>query len=381
MEYALTLLESQPPNGTVTSLLSRTRDQRAIPLLLQHLDQSGGHRVGVIQLITRVAGRAAIDVLVPRYEGFNEDEQEAALESLQQLQAPQAREFALAAILDRRHDLIPQATRILAGDGDSEAVEVLAEVMRSDDQQSWSWACNALKMIGTRDARQALFDARESDDDNKRRYATEALARLDMESPAHHVTTQAIMRMQEQKYSEAEEMLTLAIQFDDEYASAFSHRGFVRLHLEKLADARLDFEKALGINPFDSQAVTGTGIARTLQGEYLDGVRLIEENASKFPDDQYFTYNSACVYGRALEQLADTEPSDENTARVEEYRVQGILLLKRSIELKFEDWNLLRTDPDLASLRELDEFQALLQENEQETEEPAPAGVEPDAGD
>ena len=75
------------------------------------------------------------------------------------------------------------------------------------------------------------------------------------------------------------------------------------------------------------------------------------------------------MYGRALEQLAEAESSDDILARIEEYREQAIELLKRSIELEFADWGLMRTDPDLDSLRDLDEFQTLLLENAQESEE------------
>jgi hypothetical protein len=64
---------------------------------------------------------------------------------------------------------------------------------------------------------------------------------------------------------------------------------------------------------------------------------------------------------------------------MQEYRVQAIVLLKRSIELELSDYqNTLRTDRDLDSLRELDEFQELLREIEPESEESGGDIVEPD---
>jgi HEAT repeat protein len=391
MEFALTTLESQPPDAAVNQLLSRTRDQRAIPLLLRHLDHPGDHREQVIHLLARVAGDAAIEMLVDRFEGFDQNEQEHALGVLQELQAPQAREFAIAAIRGGQSHLMPQATRILAVEPGPESVEMLAGLLRSEEQQNWSVVCNALKMIGTRDARLVLLEARESDNPAKRTAAATALRQLARESPARYVIDLAKQQMQEEKFEEAEKLLTLAVQFDDESARAYAHRGFVRLRLERVSEAQLDFEQAAAIDPFNSQAVTGLAVARTLQGAVLEGIRIIRENAAKFPRDPLYDYNSACVYGLALKQVAESDTTDEHQPHIQDYRTEAIRLLRRSIELEQELTRvdpeleslseLIRTDPDLDSLRELDEFQTLLQEFAENSEEPDTDVPDPDSGE
>ena len=109
-------------------------------------------------------------------------------------------------------------------------------------------------------------------------------------------------------------------------------------------------------------------ITRTLQGEYLEGIGIIQENEAKFPDDPYYAYNSACVYGRALEQVQEEEPTQDRETRLQDYQTEALLLLSKSIRLNLHDLELMRTDPDLDSLRSLDEFKALLQQLEQSAE-------------
>lgn len=378
MEFALKSLEDRPPDGTVNQLLSRTRDQRAIPLLLKHLDNPGDHRVEVIQLLARVAGDGAIKMLVDRFEGFDQNEQQNALGVLQELNAPEARELAVTAIKSGQEHLLPQATRILAMDPTPESVELLADLLQSEEQQQWATVCNALKMIGTREARQVLLEARESDNAAGRAAAAAALEQLERESPARYVINLGTQQIREEEFDKAEKLLTLAIQFDDRSAQAYAKRGFVRLRLERAPEAQLDFEEAFAIDPFNSQAVTGMAITHTMQGEILEGIRIVKENAAKFPEDPYYAYNSACVYGLALGQLA-SETTDEPRPQIQDYQGEAIRLLRRSFELEQKLTRvdpdleslpeLLGTDPDLDSLRGLDEFQRLMKEIAENSEE------------
>lgn len=369
MDYALELLKSEPPNGTVTSLLNRTRDQRAMPLLMRYLDKPGDHRAAVIQLVARVGGSASIDTLVARYPDFTHGEQAVALDALYELSAPQARQFALEAVVSSDQGLASRATKFLIRDGDQESVRALADVLRSGARRNWRPVCTALRMIGTREAREALLEARRSDDPNKQSCAADALLGMNTDSPAFNANFQGELRIREQKHDQAEELFTLAIQFDPEFAPAYSNRGFARLRMERLPEAKQDFAQAVELDPFDAQGVTGLAIVHTMQGEYLEGIRIVTEAAPHFAGNSYFAYNSACVYGVAVKQLTDADTPKRNAKLIREYQDQAIELLKQAVEQGFDDWETFRTDSDLDALRDLDEFRKLLPEGDPDTTE------------
>lgn len=105
-------------------------------------------------------------------------------------------------------------------------------------------------------------------------------------------------------------------------------------------------------------------------------MQLVTEKADKFEKDMIFAYNTACVYGRAVEALSQMEESDERDELIGTYREAAMTALKKSIELGFSDGKLISSDPDLNAFRENEDFRSLMQKfNAPFDEEPAP---EPD---
>jgi HEAT repeat protein len=402
-EYALKLLAESPPSNPVISILSRTRDPRAIPLLLKHLDAATENRQQLINLVATVGGHDVVPELVARYAKYEDQDRAATLESLRQLGAAEARPLALEALTSKQPAVMAVAANLLASDPEEESTALLAAALEhTEDAYAASSICNALAAIGNAEARQALVKARDSQDGNKRSYALSALQRIKFSSMAWHYTSQAQEPMrvanehlaahrkalddsnaelaeQEQKLATAEfekagEWLELALSFDPEFAEAYSRRGHIRLIQEKLDEAKADFQKAVELDDYDSIGVTGLAIIEALQGNYAKAVADIEAAKGRFVDDAMFEYNAACVYGRALQAVAKDDESDERNAAMQQYREAGIAHLKRSMELGFSDLDHVRNDPDLEAFHDQPAFQELMNAAPQ-TEEEKKAGA------
>jgi tetratricopeptide (TPR) repeat protein len=399
----LQLLEQEPPSNTVISILSRTRDRRAIPPLLKHLDAATENRQQLINLVATVGGQDVVPELVARYAKYEDQDRAATLESLRQLGAEEARPLALEALTSKQPAVTAVAANLLASDPEEESTALLAAALeQTEDAYAASSICNALAAIGNAEARAALIKARDSQDANKRSYALSALQRIKFSSMAWQYTSQAQEPMriagehlaarhkaldennaelaeQEQtlataEFEKAEEWLQLALSFDPEFAEAYSRRGHIRLIQEKLDEARADFQRAVELDDYDAIGITGLAIIDAMQGDHARAVADIEAARVRFVDDAMFEYNAACVYGRALEAAAKDDESDERDAAIQQYREAGMAHLQRSFELGFSDRDHVRNDPDLEAFHDEPAFQELINAAPQ-TEEEQKAGA------
>ncbi|MBL8849896.1 MAG: HEAT repeat domain-containing protein [Planctomycetaceae bacterium] len=370
--YALKLLETSPPDSNTHSLLMRTRDQRALPALLKHLDASGGGRESLIVLIAQVGGVDAFPDLLARYPRLTSQEKAAVLEILLAGKSDGIRPLALEALTSGDSQLADVASRIVAAQPDEHTVPALAEALRkSQSPEAWAAICTALGNIGDRAAREALLAARRTDDLNLRVQAVAGLSRIKSSSPAYQFSHLVEQALEEGRQQRALKLLDLQILFDPEYAEAYARRGHVRLQQQRLAEALADFERAEEFDPFDSFALTGRAIVLVMQGQTAEGVRRVRDAADQFPGDEGFEYNAACVYARAFAQLQDgTSPAD--VAVRKEYLADALKHIRHAMLLGFTSEEYYRNDPDLAVLKGVEEFESLLANPPQmETDEDA----------
>ncbi len=80
-------------------------------------------------------------------------------------------------------------------------------------------------------------------------------------------------------------------------------------------------------------------------------------------EDFIYTYNAACVYGRALEQLLKQPPSPERDKQADGFRDKSIADLRRSVKLGFPDLDWMKRDSDLDSLHDMPEFKKLVSQD------------------
>jgi HEAT repeat protein len=383
-DYALKLIESSPPDPTTQTLLIRTRDRRAIPALIKQLDAATHSREVLLNLLLQIGDASVVPDLLKRYPQFSPSEKGALLEALLSMRSPEARPLALEVLKAGESEVIDVAARILTSQPDRETVpRLVAALQHASSIEAWSAICNALARVGDNESREALLVARRHDDRQKRDFASSALSQIKNASPAFQYSFQAAQVLEEASQLSAEELkasrrkaeqlLDLAISFDPEYAEAYSRRGHLLLLKQRLPEARADFDRAAQLDPFDPLAITGQAIVTVMQGEFEKGVQQIRESADQFPGDAGFEYNSACVYGRAVEGLENSQRRDAEQLR-NEYQAAGLRHLKSSMLLGFSAIDFIKNDPDLAVFQDVPEYQELL------ANPPSPDEEEQDGG-
>jgi len=378
-DYALQLIAESPPDETTLALLTRTRDRRAIPALMQHIDAESHSREALVHLLLQIGDASVVPELLTRYPKFTPSEKGQFLEALLSMRSPEARGLALDVLKSGESELIDVAARILTSQPDRETVpRLVAALQQANSIEAWSAICNALARVGDSESREALLVARRSDDRQKRDFASSALSQIKSASPAFQYSYLAGQTLEEaaqlsgeqleESRRKAEKLLDLAISFDGEYAEAYARRGHLLLLQQRLPEARKDFNQAAKLDPFDPLAITGQAIVTVLQGDVEQGIQQIRTSADQFPGDPGFEYNAACVYGRAVESLQKNPTADSDKLR-QEYQSSGLRHLKNSMLLGYPPVDFIQNDPDLAVFHDVPEYRELLEHPPSQDEE------------
>eukprot|EP00913_Durusdinium_trenchii_P023359 g21937.t1 len=361
MEYSLKLMEKSAPTSQIYSLLRRTKDQRAIPLLLNHLDRSSGSRSTIIDVLSQIGDQTVGEKLAARYSKLSSDyERAAVLRALVRLKSPRFRALAGKALMTKNSSLVSAACEGLRTDGTAEAVQMLADALdKSTYSSAWSYTSNALAEIGTPVARAALRRARESKNQSKRQYGINGLRSVMQRSPGYQYVYQAKQSSRQRKPKEAADFYALAIKLDPNLSEAYSGRGHAYLHLKKYKEAKADFMKAVKLDSYDALAITGLGVVLSLEGKIEQAIKQVEDSREKFKSNSLYAYNTACVYGRALEHAQKSKSLPDRQKKIELYRSKAIADLQNSVKLGYSNLKAMKEDPDLASLEGLPEFEKI----------------------
>lgn len=360
MGYVLEHLKQSPPTGPMYALLNRTKDPRTVPLLLEHLKKGSDDRSSLLNTLSVIGDQSVVAEFVKLYGALQEHEKSTVLNALAQLKVPEFRKLAKEAMNSSDGSLINTACQGLQNDGSAEAIAILIEAFETtSNQATLSYVTNALGTLGTPEARHALMEARNSTNVNKRQNAINALRSIRYRSPGMNLVQRAQFHVREKKWDEAIQQYTLAIKLDSELAEAYSGRANIYLKMDKHADAKKDYSKALDLDPYSSEAVTGTALCQVMSGEFEEGIKTVESSRKNFDNDQLFSYNAACVYGRAVEYVKKNEKVEDREAKLEKYRKQAFNDLQQSVQLGFNDFKWMEEDPDLKELRESPEFKKI----------------------
>ncbi|MEZ6051003.1 MAG: tetratricopeptide repeat protein [Planctomycetaceae bacterium] len=187
----------------------------------------------------------------------------------------------------------------------------------------------------------------------KLKQIVEVLTAMENRSPGQQALRNAQQHAGDENWAKAIDDYDIAIELDPELTSAYSGRGHSRLQLDQLDEAAADFRSTLERNPFDGMSVTGLGIVLVRQGDIEEGIQLVEEAAERFPDDWVFLYNSACVFGRALEATSEEEPSEIAINGFMIFQAEAMKKLRLSAEQGMPEFDFMKRDPDLRLLRDL----------------------------
>jgi HEAT repeat protein len=348
MEYTRRHLASRPPTRDMTSLLQRTKDPQAIPLLIERLDDKGANQSDLIRLLSQIGGLEIRGTLEAVYPKLEPSVKAVALATLAQLRSPQFYEFAGSALDSGEPTLVGIAQQQLQADGSDRAVALLTHTLfESDNDMAVAYAAQGLGGIATPEARAAIRKAAHRNDQRGQAAAREWF-KLVATSPGIEPLKAAENARQQEDWKQAAERYSDAIELDPQLIDAWASRANAHMQLSEYDAAQVDFEKVLQLDPADSAAVTCLGILRVFDGRVEEGLAFVRDRSAEFTGSELFAYNTACLYAVASERI---EKAD--AARAERLRVDAVKELNRAVELGMtEDADVawMRKDPDLKSL-------------------------------
>ena len=116
VEHVLKRLESAPPDATMNSLLVRTREPRAIPLLLKHLANSPANRAAVINTLIQIGDQDIAPKLLEHYPKLSNTERAAVLRAVGRIDIKTFRKLAPDALASNNSSLVNAACQTLTQD-------------------------------------------------------------------------------------------------------------------------------------------------------------------------------------------------------------------------------------------------------------------------
>ena len=367
VEHVLKRLKSSPPDSTMHRLLVRTREPRAIPLLLKHLANSPANRAAVINTLIQIGDQDIAPTLLEHYPKLSNSERAAVLRAVGRIDIKTFRKLAPDALASNNSSLVNAACETLTQDASPEAVAMLIKAFNStSSSNTWNYTANALAGVGTSDARKALEAARSDKNNNKRTYAVSALRNLLQRSPGYQYISMGRHYSQQLDWKQALAQYNLAVKIDPRLSAAYAGRGNARLQLKghKLEEVRKDFLKAVELDPFNSQAMTGMAIVLLREGKLDAGLKYAEDSQKKVVSNsssvrRMYAYNLACVYSRAVEMINSNKAIADRNNRIASCRKKALAQLELAVKYGWRDKAWLNKDPDLKAVRAFPEFKKI----------------------
>lgn len=365
--WTLKYLEKNSPTVQMRDLLIRTKEQRAVPLLLKQLDRPGQQRLMCFETLSQIGDQTVIERFVAVFDKADSNEKRVVLQALQRLQAPEFRTVAEKALATSDYNLMFQAISILQQDGTPQSAAILIAAFKqgSSDDNRFMQLANALGNLATPEARLALKEVAQSlgtSNNNRTNAVRQALSNIQLRSPARQHVMVGRQFEQQKQLGEAMKNFEQAVKADPENAEARIARGNLLLKQEKLEKAAEDFRKAIELDPMNSQGPTNLAIILAQQGKLDEAEKLVEDAREKFKRENLFLYNAACVYGRALEYTKAHEDVPKRDDKLKTFETRAIADIKAAIEVGLDDENRnwAKEDPDLKSLHSNAEFKQLI---------------------
>ncbi|HEY2252183.1 MAG TPA: HEAT repeat domain-containing protein, partial [Planctomycetaceae bacterium] len=373
IEFTLEYLAKQPPTPVMLELLGRVKDKRALPLLMARFNNAP-NKSELIQKLGLIGDDQTGRFLVDRYPSLQNVEKGEVLKLLVRLDPPRFRQLAAQALQSGDGGLVANAIQGLQEDGSAEAVKLMTDALEtSKNSFTWSYLCNALASVATPASRAALMKARDSGNPEKSNFAAHALQLIQSRSPGFPYFAAGQKSANESNWKKAIEYYDTAIELDPNLSDAYAARAHGKLMQEKVVEAGKDFAIAYEQDPYSHMALTGLCLVMVrAEGKPVEAIKKLEEARAKFPNNATFNYNAACVYGRAYELLEKDTKAQDREKRLADYKQAAFADLKKSIGMGFQEFDLMKTDPDLKPFQELPEFQELIKTAPQQ---PAPAGA------
>ncbi len=173
-------------------------------------------------------------------------------------------------------------------------------------------------------------------------------------SPARVLIQQELTLRREGKIKEAMEVLNQCVELDPMTAELFVHRSSVLLHENHFSESMEDLRTADRLSPEDVEVQSMIALVMVRLDDIEGGLKSADDVITMAPKDWTALYNGACTFARATESPTPTAEMKQR------YADRGILLLRQTAELKFDDPDHMVKDEDLLSLHDHSEWSQIV---------------------
>ncbi len=189
LDHALKLIKSKPLDDQVIALLNRTKDQRAIPILLNKLDQkSTSRKYKIISTLADIGDQNVAEELYKRYPKMGHQEKKNILNALLKLNSEKFHEIAKKEISSTDNGIIHVVAQGLQRDGSPQSIQLLISGFeKASNKSAMSIFSRTLATIATPEVRIALYKNEYQGIGHKKSLAVEALRRIYMKSPGFKI--------------------------------------------------------------------------------------------------------------------------------------------------------------------------------------------------
>jgi Flp pilus assembly protein TadD len=134
-----------------------------------------------------------------------------------------------------------------------------------------------------------------------------------------------------------------ALLLNPENATAHFNLGTAWFQQQDLDRARHHLEQADRLDPYAVLTLNNLATVLVLQKKYAEAAGVLSRLTELRPESPTAYYNLACVYA-----LQDKKP-------------EAVAALKKAVDLGYDRWDRMKTDPDLKNIYDTDYFKGLMQ--------------------
>jgi len=364
-EYALKRLEEGHIDDAILQFVERIRETRATPALVAALKDPNADRNRLIEVIGVIGTDQHLKQVLEMVPEFDDEERMATLLLSSRMSVPERLKLVRTVLETSQTTVAYTAIEILKSIGNDEALDILDSMLKKrTSQELVDVTCVALGEIGTSAAVQRLRQLRKQADQagNNHQFnaAMQGLKIWRSRLPGLNFIESGYIHLNGNDDEKAIKAFSMAILINPELPDAFASRGNIYLRKGDFKKAGKDFDRAIALDEYDGQAITGVAIVKAIHGDWQNAVRMVDEKAPRFSSDRFYAYNTACVYSRTVEALKKQEPDEERDQHILEFEKRALSKLKTAVNDGFQDFDWMGRDPDLASIRDLPEFKKLL---------------------
>ena len=363
LSHALKQLQNENVEDSALVLIERLRATEAAPIIVERIKNSEPPRIRLITALESIGSHEDLQDLFAMFDDLQPDEQATALNLAGQLALPEQLKIAEKAMKSPEFSVRYVAIDLMKRLDDPRAVAILGERLPKAPENELNALCMSLGEMGTTAAINRLRNFRleviKQEQFEKLPVIERGFQIWNARRPGWSSVEDGYRHRAIEDDDTALKQFSLAIMINPELGAAFAGRGNLHYQHNRFEDAEKDFREAMRLDPFDNQAITGVALLETIRGNWEAGIEYVEERAEWYPEDPYFRYNSACVYGRAIEALQKEPATQENRDRIRQFEQEAIDLLQKAAQQGFQQFDWMREDPDLAPLRNLPAFQKI----------------------